>query len=67
MSGYISPSYMPCCHNSARFLQNAHCVTGAVRGCTKVPVSYCFRLQLVPPPYAAKARLVEGERTTSWG
>ena len=27
----MSPSYMPCCHNSARFAQNAHCVTGVVR------------------------------------
>ena len=66
MSGYMGPSYMPCCYNSARFAQNAHCVTGVIRGWIKVPSSYCFRLQLVLPLYAAKAWLQEGERAASW-
>ena len=57
MSGYMGPTYMPCCYNSARIAQNAHCVTGVIRGWTKVPASYCFRLQLVSPYYAAKAWL----------
>ena len=64
MSGYMGPSYMPCCYNSARFAQNAHCVTG---GWTKVPASYCFRLQLFPPLSGVKAWLEEGERAARWG
>ena len=55
VSGYMGPSYMPCCYNSARFAQNAHCVTRVTRGWTKVPASYCFWLKPVPSPYAAKA------------
>ena len=59
MSGYMNPKYMPYCHNSTRFAQNAYYVTRVVRGWTKIPASYCFRLQLVPPLYTAKARLEE--------
>ena len=49
---------------------------GVVRDWIKVPTSYCFRLQLVPSLYAAKAGLrkgkgllVEGESNpfSSWG
>ena len=65
MSGYMSPSYIPCCYNSTRFAQNAICVTRVVRGWTKVPISYCFRLQLVAPSYVPKAWLEEGERASS--
>ena len=61
MSGYMGPSYMPCCYNPARFAQNARCVTGVVRGWTKVPASYCFQLQVIPPLYATKAWLEKGE------
>ena len=67
MSGYMDPRYMPYCYNSARFAQDAHCVTGVVRGWTKEPPSYSFRLQLIPPLYAAKAWLEEGEHAASWG
>ena len=63
----MGPSYIPCSHDSARFAQNAHCVTEVVRGWTKVPASYCFLLRLVPLLYAAKARLVKGYRASCWG
>ena len=66
MSGHMGPTYMLCCYNSARFTQNAHCVTGVIRGWTKVPASYCFRLQPVPPYYATKAWLEKEERGARW-
>ena len=67
MNGYMIPSYVPCYRNSAKFAQNAYCVTRVVRGWAKAPLSYCFRLQLVPPLYPAKVWLEEGERTANWG